>query len=122
MNTYGYTYKFDDSYFNLGYSDATDRRHNEKTGQYEIDVKNQKYTAGLKLEKDKIVNSYNVAYETYEHREKSSYRTVNGKEYNFNNSDILTLNYEYQDKNLDEEDLREVEREDRKSTRLNSSH
>lgn len=106
-HSFGYLYKFDDNKINLNYSFGTDKRLNEKTNIHELDVKNQVYNLGLTLSKDKISNIYNVKYETFNHREKGARNLViDKKRYNSSNSDILTLNYEYQDENLSDFDLR----------------
>lgn len=106
LHTYAYEYKFGDNRLGLDYSEGTDKRHNYTLLKEELNVKNRIYGVSFLDGGDEVENHYRVTYETYAHREPSSYTLkLDDKMYNGKNSDIISFSYEYKDRRFSQEEL-----------------
>ncbi len=106
LNTYSYEYTFGDNRLGLDFSEGRDNRRNYKTLEEELDVKNQIYGVSF-LDGGDVENYYRATYEIYNHNEKGA-RDLNldGRNYNSQNSDIISFKYEYRDKRFSDDELR----------------
>ncbi|WP_300340779.1 hypothetical protein [Fusobacterium sp.] len=106
LNTYSYEYTFGDNRLGLDFSEGRDNRRNYKTLEEELDVKNQIYGVSF-LDGGDVENYYRATYEIYNHNEKGARDlTLDGRNYNSQNSDIISFNYEYRDKRFSDDELR----------------
>ena len=109
LNTYSYEYTFGDNKLGLDFSEGRDDRTNYDSKNYgkELDVKNQIYGISFLDGGDEIENYYRATYETYNHNEPNARNlSLNGKDYNSQNSDVVSFRYEYRDKRFTDEELR----------------
>lgn len=109
LNTYSYEYTFGDNKLGLDFSEGRDDRTNYDSKNYgkELDVKNQIYGISFLDGGDEIENYYRATYETYNHNEPNARNLIlDGKNYNSQNSDVVSFRYEYRDKRFTDEELR----------------
>ena len=107
LNTYSYEYTFGDNKLGLDFSEGRDDRKNYTTLEKELDVKNQIYGISFLDGGDEIENYYRATYETYNHNEPNARNlSLDGKDYNSQNSDVVSFRYEYRDKRFTDEELR----------------
>lgn len=109
LNTYSYEYTFGDNKLGLDFSEGRDDRRNYDPINYgkELDVKNQIYGVSF-LDGGEVENYYRATYEIYNHNEDGARNITldDNKQYNIQNSDIISFRYEYRDKRFSDEELR----------------